>query len=241
MAAAVKYFLSPLVDPLAPLEKPECSKVVYFVRHGQGQHNVAFLEKGKDVEEYKNWAWHDSRLTAVGEDQAKALRSHEHMWEHVELVFCSPLSRAIKTSLLARPVDAKLPTICTELVRERIGTHPCDKRRSISELSADFPEVDFSALQPEEEDPFWTPAREPWEDMVTRAMSLLDVIRSRPERGMAVFTHCDFLMALYQNSPVDVTDPTLRSKEFHTGEAHGLVISWADAATVSAQEELAMD
>ena len=40
-----------------------------------------------------------------------------------------------------------------------------------------------------------------------------------------MFTHCDFLMALYQDAPVEMADPELRTKEFSTGETHAVVVS----------------
>ena len=100
-------------------------------------------------------------------------------WPRVQLLITSPLSRAIKTGLLARPPGVTAPVICTELCRERIGTHPCDHRRKIGELAADFPEVNFELLQPREADPHWTEEREPWHGIVTRSLQLLDLIMNR--------------------------------------------------------------
>lgn len=202
---------------LAPSETVASGKVLHFIRHGQGFHNVAFLEMGS-TEAYKDWRWVDSRLTAVGEAQAKELRSRP-MWSTAQLVVVSPLSRAIKTGLLARPEDLKLPYIATELLRERIGTHPCDHRRSKTELAADFPLVDFSLLSAEE-DPYWTEEREPWEDLVGRALAFLEFIMARPEREVVVVTHNDFLEALLRDSPVTMADPAIRAIRFSTAESY---------------------
>ncbi len=49
-----------------------------------GQHNVAYTELGS-TEAYKDWRWADSRLTPVGEAQAKELRSRP-MWRGAQLV-----------------------------------------------------------------------------------------------------------------------------------------------------------
>ena len=52
-------------------------------------------------------------------------------------------------------------------------------RGPVPELRADFPEVDFAGLAPHEADPYWTEAREPWADIVQRAVQLLQLIMSR--------------------------------------------------------------
>ena len=111
------------------------------------------------------------------------------------------LSRAIQTALLGIPSGPRF--VVDELLRERIGTHPCDKRRcgaslacppcasrhlrlplslpcsSRAEIAADFPSLDLSGLTAED-DPAWTPEREPMPALIARADAWLDAVSARP-------------------------------------------------------------
>jgi broad specificity phosphatase PhoE len=180
-------------------------------------------------EEYKNWAWHDARLTELGISQASALAAP--MAAHsIELALVSPLSRAIQTALHGLPHAAAFRV--EELVRERNGTHPCDKRRSKSELAKDFPSVDFSPLLVEEDDT-WTPEREPMPALIGRAGAFLRTLAGRPEKSIAVVTHNDFLQALLLEAPeLQVSEPGLRRK-FLNAESLGLWFTWSEAAAAA--------
>jgi broad specificity phosphatase PhoE len=198
-----------------------CCRLVARLSPTAGQHNEAVAAKGGDEEEYKNWAWVDSRLTELGKKQASALRPRM-AGQAVDVVLVSPLSRTIQTALLGVPHE--VPFIVEELVRERNGMHPCDKRRSRAELAADFPTVDVMTLATEQ-DESWSEAREPWEVLVQRADSTLHVLRSRPERHIAVVTHNDFLTALLYDSSLLLADEALRVK-FGNADHLPLVLTW---------------
>ncbi|KAK9915171.1 hypothetical protein WJX75_005575 [Coccomyxa subellipsoidea] len=84
-------------------------KVVHFVRHGEGFHNVAGK---KDYSQYKRWDLEDAHLTAHGWEQAHALRKHLAKLPeplNVEAVIVSPLSRALQTAVGAFGGDAWQP------------------------------------------------------------------------------------------------------------------------------------
>jgi len=200
-------------------------KIVHLVRHAQGTHNLAVLNlggvDGGPEEEYKNWAWHDARLTELGREQASKLRP-TMLAHRLDVVLVSPLSRAIQTALLAIPY--RQPFVVEDDVRERIGTHPCDKRRSRAELKADFPEVDVSPLATEEDDK-WSPEREPMADLVARSERVLHTLKNRPETHIGITTHNDFLTALFFESPLKLTDPKLR-KKFNNAEHQAIVLTW---------------
>ena len=181
------------------------------------------------TEEYKNWAWHDSRLTDLGKEQAASVRPVMENYP-VDVVFVSPLSRAILTGILAIPEGP--PFIVEDDIRERIGTHPCDKRRSRKEIKADFPSVDVDTLETEEDNK-WSEAREPWEDLISRAERVLHKVKGRPETRIALVTHNDFLQALLLDYPhLHVTDPSIRRK-FENAEHLPLVITWDDVSPVT--------
>lgn len=208
-------------------------KIVHLIRHAQGTHNLAVLESGgadgghgDKEEEYKNWKWHDARLTPLGEDQAKTLQD-TLAGVHIDIVLVSCLSRAIQTGLIGIPAGP--PFVAFELIRERIGTHPCDKRRSRDALTADFPSVDFGGLATAE-DSEWTEEREPMEALVGRADAFLDAIAARPEASIAAVSHNDFLTALLFDSSLRLADSSLRRK-FKNAEHMAIVLTWESHPT----------
>jgi len=161
------------------------------------------------------------RLTETGVEQAKALGSFVRAeGVRTDAVLVSPLSRAVGTALAGfseQAADERIPFEAVEILRERNGTHPCDKRRTRAELVDLFPRVDFGHL-PTDEDAFWTEEREPWKDVVERAQRVLEVLRLRPESHIAVVTHNDLLMAIFlerimhraTSDPMRITFPNAR-------------------------------
>ena len=100
------------------------------------------------------------------------------------MVLVSPLTRTLQTAEeVFKPLmdgsEGKPRFEVCESVRERIGHHPCDKRRTVSELKPQFPQFSFDAIL-DEEDRLWSEAREPTEDILQRARAFLDVLRQRP-------------------------------------------------------------
>ncbi|KAA0155977.1 hypothetical protein FNF29_01396 [Cafeteria roenbergensis] len=220
------------LSPVAGAEGvPPGARVVHFIRHAEGTHNKARTEAGTD-EEYSNWAWLDARLTDTGEAQAAAL-GPELLLEanRVEVVLVSPLSRAIHTGLLAFPAgDASPPFEAVEDLRERLGSHPCDKRRSKAELRADFPGVNLDGLLTEE-DTLWREERESQHDLAARAARFLGALMQRPERRIGVCTHNDFLVALMRKSGLRVPRKD-RSSLFRNAERRAYLLQ-AEAAAGS--------
>ena len=208
-------------------------------RRRQGTHNLAVAAaggqdggSGSAEEEYKNWKWHDARLTPAGEAQARALRP-KFADVPIDVVLTSPLSRTVQTALLAVPPGP--PLVCEDGCRERNGQHPCDKRRPKAELAADFPSLSLDHLQSEEDDK-WTVAREPMEALVARASQFLHTLRARPETNIAVVTHNDFLTALLYESELRLADPKLRRK-FGNCDHMAIVLTWSGPAGADGAEE----
>jgi broad specificity phosphatase PhoE len=135
------------------------------------------------------------------------------------------LSRAILTGLLAIPEGP--PFIVEDDIRERIGTHPCDKRRSRKEIKADFPSVDVDTLATEN-DERWKPEREPWADLVERANRVCEKVADRPEKNIAIVTHNDFLQALLYDSALVLADESLRVR-FGNADHRAIVLTWQTA------------
>jgi len=140
-----------------------------------------------------------------------------------DLVVVSPLTRTCETALhvFGNPRKPGLPPflcdgeapygspeyaagvkvaaprfLVREECRERFGHYVCDGRRSIKEISADFPDFDFSEVATNE-DNYYTDERESDDDCCDRAVKFLEWLNSRPEKCIAVVTHSSFLRHLF--------------------------------------------
>ena len=209
-------------------------KVVYFIRHGEGFHNVAQREwraAKKDSEPYTvandpGFGYVDAELTDVGVGQAKALRPRfAAMAVAPELVVVSPMRRATQTALLAIGDLAPRPRVlANEDCHETGGRHTCDKRLSRSELRAHFPDVDYGDLAAED-DPLWdAEARESATGIAARAARFATWLEGRPERRVVVAAHSGFLLAFF--NAVLTTDTDEARSWFGTGECRCLALAW---------------
>lgn len=155
-------------------------RIIHFVRHAEGYHNV-----NKD---YKNVAHIDAQLTPKGIQQCKDLsrelkeRSMTVMKDFandekidffdIECIISSPMRRALQTAQhsfehilrLDQPniqstqeekkVENKhIPFVACEAWRETVN-YLCDQRLPLSDLRESFKHVDFDHIQ-HEHDPIW--------------------------------------------------------------------------------------
>lgn len=65
-----------------------------------------------------------------------------------------------------------------EELRERMGQNPCDQRRKLSVVSAEFPLFSFDRIK-NEDDALWGDEREPTELLLKRAKSVIQMLRQR--------------------------------------------------------------
>jgi hypothetical protein len=73
------------------------TKIIHFIRHGQGYHNVAGEVQYKS---YKSEEWFDAHLTQEGWKQATQLHAHLRAVNLCpDLVIVSPLMRALETAV----------------------------------------------------------------------------------------------------------------------------------------------
>lgn len=196
-------------------------KLFFLGRHGEGYHNFGWTKYGQKAwDDY--WSklngdgeliWGpDPELTPVGEGQA----DEAHVAWKTELqcglpfpekLYCSPLSRAIRTnqrSFKDLNPDGRRTTI-VENIREEFGIHTCDKRRTRTYIHETFPEYliedGFT-----EEDALWKPdVRESWDDVDVRAKAVLDMIfENDKEQYISITAHSGFI-----NACLRVTDHPL--------------------------------
>lgn len=213
----------------------EGEKVVFFIRHGEGRHNVAQREwraAKKASEPYTvandpNYDYVDAELTETGRAQAAALKPRfEAMAVKPELVVVSPMRRATQTALGAGLATlAPAPTLLAlEACHETGGRHTCDKRLSVPALKKYFPQVDYSQILTEE-DPLWhDETRESLQSIATRAGAFLEWLRNRTETRIAVAAHSGFLLALF-NAVLNTTEDEA-STWFATGECRAVALTW---------------
>jgi broad specificity phosphatase PhoE len=192
----------------------ERCKRVFFIRHAEGTHNTAVDESTFEPPELillkrntgmTHW---DARLTEKGVRQCRGLKASirgNSVWGYakplnLDLVVVSPLTRTLQTAVLALgdpQSPGAPPFVANELCRERVAHFMCDGRRNKSELEAEFPGVDFSLVECEEDWIFET-QKENDEICQARCREFLKWLCGRPEIHIAVVTHSVFLNNLLQ-------------------------------------------
>mmetsp|Transcript_75545 Transcript_75545/g.179480 ORF Transcript_75545/g.179480 Transcript_75545/m.179480 type:complete len:278 (-) Transcript_75545:116-949(-) len=228
-------------------EVPPGSKVLHTIRHGQGFHNLLadiYREAGKEVDcmgaggesPYKRPEIFDAPLTAIGIRQAQALQPAAVKLEGVELVVVSPLCRAVQTANVAfehllPPLEdlqspPKVPFLAHPQCTEMGGVNLCDKRRPLKVIRRDFPHVDFSLFQ-DEEDPRWSDDKREDPKLVSdRCFDFCLWLKERPEKEVVVATHSAWLFTLF-NTVFECSSPDL-TDWFLTGEMRSVQVTFSD-------------
>jgi broad specificity phosphatase PhoE len=173
----------------------------------------------------------DAPLTNKGRLQASALQpSARDMSPPVELVVVSPQCRATQTGLIAfRHLleggggGGKKVFVAHENVREESGVHVCDQRRSISNARFEFPQVDWTGIESDDDPIFKADKRESKAEVGERIYDFLMWLREREEGTVAVASHSGWLMTLF--SGVCVSKEELKPW-FQTGEMRSVKLVW---------------
>lgn len=226
-----------LVSDDASLPEGESAKKVHFIRHGEGHHNVvqrewrARTDWDGNSEPYTldtdpDFKYMDPVLTEKGTMQAEALQARTSAFMP-ELLVVSPMRRATQTGLVAFSlhVEKGLKVVACELCHEMGGKHTCDKRLDRSQLVAQFPVVDYSLLE-SEDDPLWNDGvtREPWLLLAQRAAAFAEWLKDRPEQCIAVAAHSAFLLSIF--TAVLKTDAEETARWFGTGEMRTVMLKF---------------
>ncbi|KAG6623189.1 Phosphoglycerate mutase family [Phytophthora cinnamomi] len=172
-------------------------KLVVFLRHGEGTHNVAIEKYGSDA--WNNYycmlpEFLDAPLTSRGTQQANeaSVRLNTEISRGLQLehVLISPLERALKTFTIVYQSQTNISSKPSELPREILGVDTCDERRNISEKKLQYPALDFSGFE-SDADPWWTSGhRETDSELETRANKFLEVVFSNMStQGVGVISH----------------------------------------------------
>jgi len=152
-------------------DKIFATKIVHFQRHGQGYHNLLgdvlkdigvrpdIFSSDSAINPWIRPEIVDSPLTELGKRQCEGQRPVASLLRP-EVVIVSPLLRALQTAKLSfadyhatgtNNSNGAVPWIAHEGCREELGFLICNKRRRLSEIKADFPEIQFPSEMTEED------------------------------------------------------------------------------------------
>lgn len=187
--------------------EPPWPKTLYLVRHGQSEYNAYYEKHFKDPMDL-----FDADLTSSGVEEARAVVLSCALPKSVALALTSPLTRAVRTCLLALPPEYKNGKSRRYQVTPLMAEHleaSCDIGRPPAELAAAFPQLDFEGLPdvwwyvPEEYRQGITPEasrrlfteegrRESAKDFRKRVDAFAKMLSGTSETSIAAFAHADF-------------------------------------------------
>mmetsp|Transcript_2450 Transcript_2450/g.4001 ORF Transcript_2450/g.4001 Transcript_2450/m.4001 type:complete len:331 (+) Transcript_2450:93-1085(+) len=219
------------------------TKIVHFQRHGQGYHNLlgdvlraAGLKPSVDSRDPTINPWLrpeivDAPLTETGKDECRNQRAVSSLLRP-ELVVVSPLHRAIQTAQISfghvygEHSYKRVPWIAHEGCREELGVLVCNKRRPLSLIQADFPDIEFHGNMPEE-DTLWHPTER--ESGVSKSNRIYDFlvnfVAQRPESEIAVVSHSATLFHMC-NAVLDCGDDLNLASWFLTSEIRSMKLTF---------------
>lgn len=193
------------------------TKIVHFQRHGQGYHNLLgdvlrdagirpdIFSSDPAINPWIRPEIVDSPLTELGKRQCEGQRASASLL-NPEVVVVSPLLRAVQTAKLSfadydcdssNNGNSAVPWIAHEGCREELGYLVCNKRRQLSEIRSDFPELQYPP-EMAEEDNLWNPSAFESETAKGNRIYgfLVDFLAERPEQNLAVVCHSAWLAAM---------------------------------------------
>jgi broad specificity phosphatase PhoE len=175
-------------------------KIVHFVRHAEGYHNLA--AKNDPKYGYLRADLIDASITKYGISQCQDLHlSSKDKMSKAELLVVSPMHRTIQTANHTFPqLQTSIPWLALEAVREQTGSHPCDKRQPISSHKQTYKHINFDGIL-HDHDPLYDKytEREPEDDVVIRCNEFLEWLGTRKEKEIIVVTHSAYLRHLFNS------------------------------------------
>lgn len=150
-------------------------KVLYLARHGEGIHNVAERQIGKEAWDTtwsrldgdgKGLIWRDAELTEKGRQDALNANAFwrtstaEDKVVFPQSIYSSPLRRCLMTAEMtfrdiARSQDKRYRPVIKEFLRERLHDQTCNARSSKTWIKEHFPAFEMDKTFTEE-DELWT-------------------------------------------------------------------------------------
>lgn len=217
-------------------------RVIHFIRHAQGQHNLAMRNDP--------YNWHlgtnllDPVLTRAGMRQCEefARTTAQHL-NSAQLVVVSPMNRTIQTATHSLPqLVNRVQWIALESVREQVATHLCDQRMPLFWHRANYRHVNFDGIT-FDSDMLKTAyqqyeSSEPSRHVIQRCLEFIKWLSNRPEQEIVVVSHYNFLFHLFAyvltvsgsghevtvNSGIDCKQPCNPTKNFRNCEMRSVVL-----------------
>ena len=123
---------------------------VLCIRHGEAEHNTLYKSIG--LAAYQHPSVVDSTLTNYGIEQAKEINKQILNIPDIDVVFVSPLTRALQTCAEAIRNYPGVPVIVLDDLIEYPNTIDTpNKRKPVSILKEQYPSYDFSNITSNEE------------------------------------------------------------------------------------------
>lgn len=158
-------------------------KKIYWIRHGEGKHNVLFRKIGEEA----FIKCEDAELTQVGIDQAK--RANKKMKKiQIDLIIVSPLTRTLETASLIFGQNTPMISY-DEFLEHPQGVHLCNRRKKRSELMKKYPNVDFKI----KEVPKWQDHYETQSELKKRVKKGKAILKKSKEMNIAVVCHNSYI------------------------------------------------
>lgn len=161
-----------------------------LIRHAQALHNVT-----------GDWSFHDPKLSDLGLHQSSEL--HESLkpskiGNEVELIVVSPMRRTLQTMTIGLDwLIRKGVKVLPDANWQENADKPCDTGNPIIVMEKEFPNYDFSSVDPSYPDKTTNLESNPYafteKAIVARGQTCLKALYDRPEKVIAVVTHSGFL------------------------------------------------
>ncbi|KAL6708770.1 hypothetical protein ACN47E_002466 [Coniothyrium glycines] len=161
-----------------------------LIRHAQAEHNVT-----------SDWSIPDAPLTEVGKQQCLELQEslkQSDIAPKVEAIVVSAQRRTLQTATIGLDFLIKkgIPVTPSALWQEN-ASKPCDTGTPLPLISREFPQYDFSSVDPSFPDKTTNPAQNRYaftqKAILARGQSALEELYKRPEKVIAVVSHSGFL------------------------------------------------
>ena len=198
-------------------------KVIHFIRHAQGHHNVAGEANYPD---YELEDYEDSELSPLGLEQCEEAASlYESVMANVSLIVVSMMRRCMQTATNCFPSlihkKESVLWLANEDCREQTGSHPCDRRHSLSAYKISYPHIDFCDIIHENDPLYWkygNDTREPVDDVLNRCEIFLKWLIKRPEKEIVICTHSAILGIL-----IPYLIPNKESRKYNNAELRSYI------------------
>ena len=224
-------------------KKIVATKIVHFQRHGQGYHNLlgdVLRDAGIKPDIFSSdtainpWVRPeivDSPLTEKGKRQCEGQQKVAALLKP-QIVVVSPLLRAIQTSKLSfQEYESTVPWIAHEGCREETGFLVCNKRRKLSEIKADYPDLQFADPNITEEDTLFDPTQ--FESEAKKGERIYDFLTNflmdRSEGNIAVVCHSAWLSHMC-NEVLDCGDDNRLTSWFDVSEIRSMKLTFIETS-----------